>query len=119
MWPDTFKYNPITPLIKYNDKAVSLAAQRDLLDKHLSLQDLWQLTEPQNILRKQHKNGSWEYPGAKEHIRTKENYNQLETYRNLGVLIEKFGFTNQHSAIQNAAEYLFTFQTKEGQIDTS
>lgn len=114
MWLDIFKYNPIVPLIELNDKAVSLAAQRDLLDKNISLIDLRQLTEPQNILRKQNKNGSWEYPGAKEHIRTKENYNQLETYRNLGVLIEKFGFTNQHSAIQNAAEYLFSFQTKQG-----
>jgi hypothetical protein len=114
VWPDIFKYNPIVPLIEHKDKAVSLAAQRDLLGKNISLQDLWQLTEPQNILRKQNKNGSWEYPGAKEHIRTKENYNQLETYRNLGVLIEKFRFTNKHSAIQNAAEYLFTFQTEEG-----
>ena len=114
MWLDIFKYNPIVLLIDHNDKAVSLAAQRDLLDKKVSSQSLQQLTEPKNILRKQNKNGSWEYPGAKEHIRTKENYNQFETYRNLGVLIEKFGFTNQHSAIQNAAEYLFTFQTKEG-----
>src|SRR5664279_1627092 len=114
MWLDIFRYNPIVPLVEYNDKAVSLAAQRDLLGKKISLQDLWLLTEPINILRRQNKNGSWEYPGAKEHIRTKENYNQLETYRNLGVLIEKFGFTNQHSAIQNAAEYLFTFQTREG-----
>lgn len=114
MWQDIFKYNPVVPLIEFNDKAVSLATQRDLLNKRISLQDLWQLTEPQNILRKQNKNGSWEYPGGKKHIRTKENYNQLETYRNLGILIEKFGFTNQHFAIQNAAEYLFTFQTKEG-----
>ena len=114
MWLDIFKYNPIVPLLEYNNKAVSLTARRDLIDKQISLQDLWQLTEPQNILRKQNKNGSWEYPGGNKHIRTKENYNQLETYRNLGVLIEKFGFTNQHSAIQNAAEYLFTSQTKEG-----
>lgn len=114
MWLDIFKYNPIVPLLEYNNKAVSLMARRDLIDKQISLQDLWQLTEPQNILRKQKKNGSWEYPGGNKQIRTKENYNQLETYRNLGVLIEKFGFTNQHSAIQNAAEYLFISQTEEG-----
>lgn len=114
MWLDIFKYNPAVPLVEYNDKAVSLAAQRDLLDKKTSLQDLWQLKGPQSILKNQNKNGSWEYPGAKEHIRTKENYNQLETYRNLGFLIEKYGFTNEHTAIQNAAEYLFSFQTKEG-----
>jgi hypothetical protein len=114
MWPDVFKYDPIVPLIECKDKAVSLFAQRDLLDNAISSENLWQLPEPQRILRKQRKNGSWEYPGARERIRTKENYNQLETYRNLGYLIEEFGFTNKHSAIQNAAEYLFRFQTKEG-----
>ena len=67
MWLDIFKYDPVVPLVEYNNKAVSLAAQRDLLDKKISLQSLWQLAEPQNILRKQNKNGSWEYPGAKEH----------------------------------------------------
>jgi hypothetical protein len=114
MWLDIFKYDPIAPMVEHTNKAVSLSAQRDLLHKTISVQELWQLTEPQNILRKQNKNGSWDYPGAKEHIRTKENYNQLETYRNVGILIEKFGFTKQHSAIQKAAEYLFSFQTKEG-----
>lgn len=114
MWLDIFQYDPIAPLIEHKDNAVSLAAQTDFLDKPISFKDLWQLTEPQNILRKQNKNGSWEYAGAKKHIRTKKNYNQLETYRNLGLLIEKFGFTNQHFAIQNAAEYLFSFQSKEG-----
>ncbi|MGE5109120.1 MAG: hypothetical protein ACM3H8_16400 [Sphingobacteriales bacterium] len=114
MWHDIFKYDPINPLVEHHDKAVSLAAKRYLFNKNILLNDLWQQAEPKSILRRQNINGSWEYPGAKEHIRTKENYNQLETYRNLGVLIEKFGFTNQHSAIRNAAEYLFTFQTRDG-----
>jgi hypothetical protein len=114
MWQDILQYNPIIPLIEYNDKAISIATRRYLLGKTISLNDLRQLSELQNILRKQNNNGSWEYPGVKEHLRLKENYNQLETYRNFGVLIEKFGFTNQYPAIQNAAEYLFTFQTKDG-----
>ena len=67
MWQDIFKYDPVAPLIEYNNKAVALAAQRDLLGKKISSQDLWLLTWPQHILRKQNKNGSWEYPGTKEH----------------------------------------------------
>ncbi len=114
MWFDSFKYNPIDPLLHFKHTAVSLLCQRDLLDKTILLENLWQLQEPQKILRKQDKNGSWEYPAAKEHIRTKENYNQIETYRNLGYLIEEYGFTRINSAIENAAEYLFTFQTEEG-----
>lgn len=115
-WQNNFRYDPIAPLIAFKDRAVSLYAQKDLLNKPLSLQELWQLPEPQKILRKQKENGSWQYPGAKEHIRTQENYNQLETYRNLGVLVEMYGFTKEHAAIEHAAEYLFTFQTKEGDL---
>lgn len=114
MWLDILKYNPIIPLLECKDKSVSLSTQRDLLDNPISPEILFHLPEAERILRKQRKNGSWEYPAAKEHIRSKENYNQLETYRNLGYLIEIFSFTKKHSAIQNAAEYLFTFQTNEG-----
>jgi Squalene-hopene cyclase C-terminal domain len=114
MWLDNFRYDPLAPLIKCKAQSVSISAQHDLMDKVISLENLWQLPEPQKILRKQRKNGSWEYSGAKEHIRSKENYNQLETYRNMGRLVEEFRFTKKHSAIQKASEYLFTFQTKEG-----
>jgi len=114
MWRDRFKYDPVAPLVECKDQSVSLCAQWDLLDKTISIQTLWQLPEAQKILRKQKKNGSWEYPGGKEQVRSKENYNQIETYRNLGYLVEEFGFTDKHTAIQNAAEYLFRFQTKEG-----
>jgi hypothetical protein len=85
-----------------------------LRDKAVSVQDLWQLSVPRGILKKQKLNGSWVYPGAKDNIRTQENYNQFETYRNLGVLVEEYGFNRNHPAIRKAAEYLFTFQTSEG-----
>jgi len=113
-WRDHFRYDPVIPLTEHKDQSVALSAQRDLLGKKISLQKLWQLPEAQKILRKQKENGAWEYPGGKEKIRTQENYNQVETYRNLGYLIEQFGFTHKHPAIQNAAEYLFSFQTSEG-----
>ena len=109
-WSTNFKYDPIDPLINCEDEAVSLSSKRDLLDENITLQKLWQLPGAQKILRKQNKNGSWNYPGANERIRTKENYNQLETYRNLGYLVEQFRFTNNHLSVQIAAEYLFKFQ---------
>lgn len=46
--------------------------------------------------------------------RSGENYDQLETYRGLGQLIEKFGMTSDLSAVRRAGEYLFLFQTDEG-----
>jgi hypothetical protein len=113
-WFDALKYNPLTPLINHKCEAIALSAERDLLNNNIPLTSSWQDLEAQKIIRKQNNNGSWDYPAAKEQIRTKENYNQIETYRNLGYLIEQFGFTTKHSSIQNAAEYLFKFQSKEG-----
>jgi hypothetical protein len=113
-WLDKFKYNPISPLLEHSDKSISLFIQRDLLDKTVSVEDLWQLPEPRRILRKQKPNGSWQYPAAKKEVRSQENYNQLETYRNLRMLVEQFGFDKNHPAIQKAAKYLFSFQSQEG-----
>lgn len=113
-WLRRFKYSPISPLLGCGEDAISLFVQRDLLDASVAVEDLWRLPEPQRILRRQKANGSWAYPGAKDYIRSQENYDQLETYRNLGILVEEFGFTKKHTAIQKAADYLFSFQSSAG-----
>lgn len=64
--------------------------------------------------KKQNSDGSWKYPSSKKDLRTQENYNQLETYRQLGFLVEKYALSNLHPSIRNASDYLFSFQTKEG-----
>ena len=68
------------------------------------------------MLGKQAEVGSWRYPGGKRSIRSQENYDQLETFRQLGILVEKFGFTRQHPAIERAAGYLLSFQTDAGDL---
>jgi len=113
-WLGQFDHDPLTPLLECRNAAIQTFARRDLLDEAVSVEDLWQLAEPQRILNKQRPDGAWIYPGAKERIRTRENYNQIETYRNLGMLVEEFGFNKRHPAIAGAAEYLFRFQSSEG-----
>lgn len=113
-WLGYFKYDPISPLLETQNSAIVLIAERDLLGNILHVENLWQLPEVQKILRRQKPNGSWTYPGGKEYVRTEENYNQLETYRNLGFLVEEYGLNQKHPAIHKAAEYLFSFQTKAG-----
>ncbi len=115
-WLNDLKYNPIPPLLESNNTAILSFVQRDILEKDVLVNDLWQLSEPQRIVKRQKPNGSWMYPGENEHIRSQENYDQLETYRNLRILVEQFGFDTEHPAIQKAAEYLFTFQTKAGEL---
>lgn len=112
-WFGDFKYDPIPPLLASEDRAIVLFAERDLLDKAVHVENLWQLPEVIKIVRRQKPDGCWVYPGGKENVRSAENYNQLETYRNIGVLVEEYGLTKKHPAIQKAAEYLFSFQTRE------
>ncbi len=86
-WLGDLKYDPLAPLLECGNAAIQTFVRCDLLDKVVSVKDLWQLAEPQKILQKQKPNGSWIYPSAKDTIRTQENYNQIETYRNFGVLL--------------------------------
>ena len=113
-WFDDFKYPPIPPLLASENRAIVSFAERDLLGKDFQMENLWQLPEVQKILRRQTPDGCWVYPGGKENVRSQENYNQLETYRNIGVLVEEYGLNRKHPAIQKAAEYLFSFQTEAG-----
>lgn len=114
-WKEQFRFDPIPTLLSTENKAILYFVKKDLLEKKVESTDiLWELPEVQKILRKQQDNGSWKYPGGKEDMRTQENYNQLETYRQLGILLEKYGFKKNHAAINKAAEFLFSFQTKEG-----
>ena len=44
----------------------------------------------------------------------KENFNQYETFKKFGSLIEKYGFNKNHPAIRKAADYFFSVQSPEG-----
>ena len=115
-WRQEFHVDPVPVLIPSNNMAVEYFTRRDLLDEKVEpIQSLWGLPEVKKILRKQQEDGSWKYPGGgKEHLRSQEDYNQLETYRILGVLVEKYGLNNKHLTIRNASEFLFTRQPYEG-----
>ncbi len=113
-WIHNLNYNPIAGLLRSDNEAILAFVKWDFLGERRQVENLWQLQEPQKILKKQNKNGSWFYPGGKDNIRSRENYNQIETYRNLGILVEQFGFNKEKPVISRAAEYLFSFQSHEG-----
>jgi hypothetical protein len=103
-------------LICSSNKAIEYFARRYLLDeKVVPIETLWELPEVKRILHKQQVDGSWKYPGGgKEHLHSQEDYNQLETYRIMGELVEKYGLNNRHPVIRMAAEFIFRRQTDEG-----
>jgi hypothetical protein len=46
-----------------------------------------------------------EIPFREGKLRSSKDYNQLETFRQLGKLVEKYGFKRKHPSIKKAAEY--------------
>lgn len=117
IWKDQFMYDPLEPLISSKNKAIVYFSKRDLLEERVdSIEMLWNLPTAIKIINKQQEDGSWRYPAWKKKINEPENYNLLETYRQLGFLIEKYGLSNDHDAIKKAADYIFSCQTDEGDI---
>jgi len=80
-----------------------------------SAQSLWTSAEANRLLRRQRPDGSFPYPGGgKEHLRETEDYDQLETYRVLGSLVDKYAATREFAPVEKAAGFLFSRQTEEG-----
>jgi len=79
------------------------------------VETLWELPGARRLLRTQQADGSWKYPNPRKD-RAAEDYGQVETFRNLGMLVEKFCFNRSHPAIQKAALYFFSKQTSAGDI---
>jgi len=104
-------------LVSSSNPAIAFFARRDLLGQRPGpASDLWELREPLRIVRRQSANGSWRYPGGDRSLRSPENYDQIETFRQLAILVEEYGFTREHPATRRAAEFLLSFQTSEGDI---
>jgi len=98
------------------NQAINYFARRDLLEEAVEkIENLWQLPPVKKLLSKQLANGAWKYPGGgRTHLRAAEDYNQIETFRTLGELVEKYGVDKRHPAIEKTAKYLFSCQTEEG-----
>ncbi len=114
-WLTELKYDPIPPLLAGDNPALRYFVKRDLIEESVgSIQSLWDLPEPKKILSKQLLNGAWPDKSAKRHINSPTNYELLETFRNLRVLVQMYGFDKSHLQIQYAANYIFSIQSDEG-----
>jgi hypothetical protein len=114
----SLRRDPAPVLLSTGDPALAYFVRRDLVaeEELKPASMLWQLPEPQQLLRKQQADGSWRYPGGNPASTPGSNYAVLETFRSLGVLVELYGFDRSHPALAAAAEYVFSCQTAEGDI---
>ena len=117
MWKTNLHFDPLPAMMGCEDEALGYFVKRDLLYEDVaSIETLWELHEPRRLADRQQANGSWLYPGTFSHPAANANYDLLETYRNLRILVEMYGFHRANPALANAAEYIFSCQTDEGDI---
>lgn len=107
---------PVAPLLRSRHPAIEYWTHHDLEEAVVApaAEMLWDLPIPRRLVRAQQGDGSWRYPGKR--ARGATDYDLLETYRQLGFLIEMFGFTREHPAVGLAASFVFARQTLEGDI---
>jgi squalene cyclase len=113
-WRTQLRFDPITVLLSSDNKAIRHFVISDLIGKLEPEDALWQMPQVAKIIYRQQEDGSWKYRGGRSHVRSRMDYNQLETYRMLGQLVELYGLTKEHPAIRRAASFLFGCQTEEG-----
>ena len=106
----------IKTLLNTGNKPLIAFTKKDLLGKEVDVKQLWTLQAVQKKLEKQKANGSWVYPNKNAILRSSTNYNQYQTYKTMAELVEFYGLNKQHKAIRNAADFLFSFQTEEGEF---
>ena len=116
-WRSFLRYDPLPALLSSEHRAIALFAARDLLGRSDARPEvLWDLPEAHKIVNRQQKDGSWKYSGGNARIRSSENYDQIETFRNLGYLIEMYGYDRRSPAVTKAAEFFFRYQTEDGDV---
>jgi hypothetical protein len=114
-WREALKYDPVPALLTSGNDVIVFFAKQDLLGQDAgSVEQLWTSEAVTRLTQKQQENGSWRYRAAKPGLRFRQDYDQLETYRILGELVERYGLTRKQPAISRAAEFLFSRQTPQG-----
>jgi hypothetical protein len=117
-WINILLINPIETFLKANDSNLRYFVLRDLLDEKINKPVNYLKTpEIRRILSKQLPDGSWRFPGnASMEKFPSINYFLIETYKSLHILTGKYELTIEQPEIKKATDYIFTCQTKEGDI---
>jgi hypothetical protein len=114
-WRAFLKHDPLPALRGIKNPVIQYFIHRDIIGKNPGpVESLWSLPEATRILEKQLPSGAWPDKRKAAHATSATNYLQVETYRNLAVLIEAFGFNMRHLAVEKAVEYLFSTRSPEG-----
>jgi Squalene-hopene cyclase C-terminal domain len=107
--------DPIPSLLATGSAALLYMVRRDLLgESPAPVASVWELPEARRVAARQQPDGRWKYPGGRAAVRAAADYDQLETYRQLAVLVYKYGLDRRHPAVAGAATFLSSFQAEAG-----
>ena len=107
----------VDALLQSNDRAISFFTRKDLLGESVGpVSQAWELPEPQKILKKQRSDGSWKGPVKKTPVYPENHSDLVATFKAFRILVNDYRFTRDYEGIDMAAEFLFGFQTGEGDI---
>ena len=116
-WRQKIRVDPVPMLLSLDNVTLVFFIKRDLLNQDPGpIENLWELPAAEKIIAKQQSNGSWKYPSSRKSGHKSENYNLLETYRQLRFLIDQYGLNKSHPSISKAADYVLSHQSEEGDI---
>ena len=116
-WQKQLSYDPIPALLAAENKAIVYFAKRDLLNEKVGpVSHIWELPEPEKILQKLHDDGRWAKMEAEKPVYPPYHYKLVDIFKEFRILVEQYAFTKNHPAIPILAEFLFSCQTKEGDI---
>ena len=111
-WKKLLKYDPLKPLSVSVNEAIVYFTKRDLLKENPDKIDFERIKEVNRIFSRQNEEGYWgksknlDYPPERQKL--------LETFKNLRILVKKYQLTNYSKKIAQASEYVFKWQTSEG-----
>ncbi len=116
-WRKQLRIGPVPVLLNSQNKAIIYFTRRDLLNEAVGpISLVWGLPEPQKIISKQQADGSWKKSGKNPAVYPPNHYELVETFKSFRTLVEKYQFAKDHPSIPGAADFLFSFQTPEGDI---
>ena len=104
-------------LLGSHDRAIVHFTRRDLLHEEVGpVGTVHELPEVRRLLRNQRADGAWAKAGKDREIYPPDHYCLVETYKRFRLLTERYQLNRETPAVALAAEYLFSFQTAEGDI---
>lgn len=117
MWRGSLRHDPVPALLDSGEPALVLFARRDLIGEDgLAIERVRELAPVQQILRKQRDDGSWGGARRKTPVYPENHADLVATFKQFRLLVERYELTSSVPEVARAAEYLFGFQTPEGDI---